>query len=150
MQYCQLHRDLSKQCRFTFQGTIEEVNYQRSVTKLSIAGRVIDEHQITRHYKSAELQEMLRFNLNLDEPRPAQKPPADKILAKLLLEMENEIFKYHEHQALLENRPDEELNEEEMKLAWDEYHQEQSSAWCLLCWDIVFIYLFFFSKERGV
>lgn len=114
-----------------FQGSIEEVTYQRSVTKLSIAGRVIDEHQITRHYKSTELQEMLRFNLDLEEARPIPKPPTDKLLAKLLLDMENEIFKYHEHQALLENRPDEELNEEEMKLAWDEYHQEQSKCfWC--------------------
>lgn len=99
--------------------------YQRSVTKLSIAGRVVDERQITRHYKCAELQEMLRFNLNLDEIRPTPKPPSDKLLAKLLLELETEIFKYHEHQALLENRPDEELNEEEMKLAWEEYRQEQ-------------------------
>lgn len=74
---------------------------------------------------------MLRFNLNLEETRPIPKPPTDKILAMLLLEMKTEIFKYHEHQALLENRPDEELNEDEMKLAWDEYHQEQSMFCCM-------------------
>lgn len=74
---------------------------------------------------------MLSFNLNLEETRPTPKPPSDKLLAKLLLELETEIFKYHEHQALLENRPDEELNEEEMKLAWEEYHQEQCTFRCL-------------------
>lgn len=104
---------------------MEEVIYQRSVTKLAIAGRVVDEHQITRHYKSNELQEVYKLNLNYDEPRPRLKPPLDEILAKLLLTLPNDIFKYHEHQSLLENLPDEELNEDEMKLAWEEFTKER-------------------------
>lgn len=92
---------------------------------------------------------MLRFNLNLEEARPIQKPPADKLLAKLLLDMESEIFKYHEHQALLENRPDEELNEEEMKLAWDEYHQEQSKCFCCFMFVFCNVFLLFYSEGRA-
>lgn len=105
---------------------MEEVVYQRSVTKLAIAGRVVDEHQITRHYKSNELQEVLKLKVDYyDEPRPLLKPPIDEILAKLLLTLPNDIFRYHEHQSLLENLPDEELNEDEMKLAWEEFTKER-------------------------
>lgn len=90
---------------------------------------------------------MLRFNLNLEEPRPTPKPPSDKLLAKLLLEPDTVIFKYHEHQALLENRPDEELNEEEMKLAWEEYHQEQCMLRCLYKNKGIIIYVLFPVRE---
>lgn len=36
------------------------------------------------------------------------------------------IYQYHEHQSLLENLPHEELDEEEMKVAWDEFNKEQN------------------------
>lgn len=35
------------------------------------------------------------------------------------------IYKYHEHQSLLENKQDEQLNEEERKAAWDEFENEK-------------------------
>lgn len=104
---------------------MEEILYQRSVTKLAIASRVIDEFQITRHYKSNELQEMFKFNFRFNETRPTPKLPTDELLCSLLMTFESEIFKYHEHQQLLENRPDEELNEDEMKMAWEEFNKEK-------------------------
>lgn len=104
---------------------MEEIMYQRSVTKQAIARRVVDEFQITRHYKSNELQQMLKFDFKFDEIRPTPKPPADELLRNLLMTFEKEIFKYHEHQALLENRPDEELNEDDMKTAWEEFNTEK-------------------------
>lgn len=104
---------------------MEEIRYQRSVTKLAIARRVIDKHQITRHYKNFELQDMITYNFDYEETRPILKPPADELLRTLLMTFEKEIYKYHEHQILLENRPDEELNEDEMKMAWEEFNKEK-------------------------
>lgn len=75
---------------------------------------------------------MIRFRLDPNQPRPIPKQPVDDVLTKLLLDMETEIFKYHEHQALLENRPDEELNEEEMRMAWDEFRQESGELFIVV------------------
>ena len=47
------------------------------------------------------------------------------ILADLLSSHKEWIVQYHEHDSLLENRPDEELNEEERKNAWEEYEREK-------------------------
>lgn len=37
------------------------------------------------------------------------------------------IYKYHEHQSLLENKVDEVLNEEERKAAWEEFENEKNT-----------------------
>lgn len=39
--------------------------------------------------------------------------------------LSTKIYKYHEHQSLLENREDEVLNEEERKAAWEEFENEK-------------------------
>lgn len=67
---------------------------------------------------------VFRLDDDLRESRPIPKVPQDKLLAILLKNHQNEIFKYHEHQSLLENMPNEKLDEEEMKLAWEEFHKE--------------------------
>ncbi|KAK4885550.1 hypothetical protein RN001_001821 [Aquatica leii] len=118
-----------KECfvyRLVSMGTMEEVVYDRQVTKLAISGRVVDSLQITRHFKSNDLQMFYRPKFIRDQVRPTPPLPADCLLAKVLQNC-NEIFRYHEHQSLLENLPDENLNEDEMKLAWDEFNKENEN-----------------------
>lgn len=100
--------------------------YERQVTKQAISKRVIDEQQIDRHYNQHDLQELYKY-----EPCPSDRPvplvPRDMMLAELLQDETRFIFKYHEHQTLLENKEDEELDEEERKAAWEEYENEKKS-----------------------
>ncbi|CAH0550276.1 unnamed protein product [Brassicogethes aeneus] len=108
-------------------GTMEEKIYLRSITKLAIAGRVIDSRQITRHFKSNDLQEMYQCDLKIDEERVTPNVPEDKLLAKLVSKYTC-IHKYEDHSALLANRPEEELNESEKELAWEEFNKIAEAA----------------------
>ncbi|KAF5307148.1 hypothetical protein FQR65_LT00664 [Abscondita terminalis] len=118
-----------KECfiyRLVSMGTMEEVIYDRQVTKLATSGRVIDSLQITRHFKSNDLRILFTPKFIRDQVRPTPPLPADCVLAKVLQSC-TEIFRYHEHQSLLQNLPDENLNEDEMKLAWDEFNKENEN-----------------------
>ncbi|CAH1116490.1 unnamed protein product [Phaedon cochleariae] len=97
--------------------TMEEKVYQRGVTKLAIAHRVVDKHQITNHYQRENLQELYTCKPNADNERPTPNVPEDQILAILILRLPF-IFKYHEHKALLANRPEINLSKEELAAAW--------------------------------
>ncbi|XP_018321454.1 transcriptional regulator ATRX isoform X2 [Agrilus planipennis] len=114
--------------RLVSMGTMEEVVYERSVTKLAVAGRVVDERQISRHYKSDDLQKMYRANFDLNQLRPNLNVPEDVVLGKVYQKHTKELFKYHSHQALLENLPHESLTEEEMERAWLEFGRENEAA----------------------
>lgn len=52
--------------------------------------------------------------------------PKDVLLAELLHSQQHLIYKYHEHQSLLENKEEEQLDEEERKAAWDEFENEKT------------------------
>ncbi|KAG4079249.1 hypothetical protein HA402_006972 [Bradysia odoriphaga] len=112
--------------RFIALGTMEEKIYERQVTKLAIAKRVIDEHQIDRHYKEHDLMELYKTDLVPDEPRKQPPLPKDRMFALQLQKFDKVIYKYHEHDSLLENKHEETLNEEEMKAAWEEFEAEKS------------------------
>ncbi|XP_044263251.1 transcriptional regulator ATRX homolog isoform X2 [Tribolium madens] len=110
--------------RFVTLGTMEMKIYERQVTKQAISKRVIDEQQIDRHYNQNDLAELYKF-----DPKPGERPiplvPKDVLLGELLQKFEDRIYKYHEHQTLLENKEAEGLNEEERKAAWEEFENEK-------------------------
>lgn len=70
---------------------------------------------------------MFRFNGDPTEDRPIPMVPKDRLFADLLQTHEKNIWKYHEHNSLLENREDEILNEEERKAAWEEFENEKKA-----------------------
>ena len=109
---------------------MEEKIYERQVTKETLSQRVIDEHQIDRHFTASDLQELYIFKPerldDLDAPqRPTPAVPKDVILAELL-SSKDWVLDYHEHDSLLENHPEEDLSEEERKAAWEEYEKEKA------------------------
>ncbi|KAL1487977.1 hypothetical protein ABEB36_015357 [Hypothenemus hampei] len=110
--------------RFVTYGTMEMKIYERQVTKQAISKRVIDEQQIDRHYSQNDIQELYKTDLEPEE-RPIPLVPKDILLGEMLQKYEENIYKYHEHQSLLENKQDEELNEDERKAAWEEFENEK-------------------------
>ena len=105
-------------------GTMEEKVYSRSVTKQALSFRVVDEQQIDRHYSYGELAELYTLTKVSEMTRETPILPADDILASLLRTYPNKILKYHEHDSLLENKPEQDLSEEEKKEAWAAYERE--------------------------
>lgn len=102
---------------------MESKIYHRQIVKQSLSHRVVDEQQIQRHYRSSDLNELYELKMPSEE-REVLNVPDDKLLADLILENEdNLIVSYHEHDSLLENKPEEGLSEEERKQAWNEYER---------------------------
>lgn len=112
--------------RLVSYGTMEWKIYERQVQKQSLSKRVIDEQHIVRNYTRAQLEEMYRFQ---DSPNRLAIPelPNDNLLADLLLmhDCECSIISYHEHDSLLAQHPEEELDDEEKLEAWAEYTREK-------------------------
>jgi hypothetical protein len=113
--------------RFVAQGTMEEKIYNRQVVKLSLSSRVVDEHQVERHFKFDDINEMYRFSPDEKTERPTPPVPKDRLLADLLLSHKEWVDTYFEHDTLLVNKEDETLTEEERKQAWDEYQNENEN-----------------------
>lgn len=113
--------------RFVALGTMEEKIYDRQVTKLAISKRVIDEHQIDRHYKENDLNELYNIeNIDPESERPQPKLPKDRLFAEQLHKFPEYIWKYHEHDSLLENKAEETLSKEEIEAAWKEFEEEKN------------------------
>lgn len=105
---------------------MEEKIYQRSVTKQATALRVVDNQQITRHYRAVELQELYKCDFDIEDSPPLPQLPEDNLLSKVLYRC-GSIYKYHDHFGLLKNIPNEELNEQELNAAWDEFIKENEA-----------------------
>jgi transcriptional regulator ATRX len=108
--------------RFLAQGTMEEKIYQRQVVKQSLSQRVIDDHQLDRHFTENDIKELYKFTPEqLPELRPTSNTdfnypiPKDHLLLDLLYEHNQWIHSYHSHDSLLENKLDEGLSEEERR-----------------------------------
>lgn len=104
---------------------MEEKVYDRQVAKLSLSSRVVDEQQAHRHFSHNDLQELYTFTPKTKSERPVPLLPKDKMMAELLKMCDEWIEAYHEHDSLIEHVIDEELNEEERKLAWEDYEKER-------------------------
>lgn len=56
--------------------------------------------------------------------RPTPNVPKDDLLAHLLMKFPEMVYKYHEHDSLLENKGEEELSEQEKNDAWLAYEAD--------------------------
>lgn len=81
---------------------MEENIYNRQVNKLSLSLRVIDEQQVGRHFKEADLAELYRLK-QLDEEK-ILRVPTDKLLADVLAKHNHEVYDFFEHDSLLQNK----------------------------------------------
>ncbi len=104
-------------------GTMEEKIYKRQITKQAMSQRVVDAKQLDRHFTNDELAQLYQFEPDINND-PLDKYDAervkDKILRKLMVEYENLIVSYREHDSLLIHRDEENLTEEEQKQAQHE------------------------------
>lgn len=112
--------------RLIAMGTMEQKLYERQVAKQATAKRVIDEQQISRHYNQSDLLELYTYELTPSVPRQIPILPKDRLFAELLTKHETILFKYHEHDSLLENEESENLSEAERMAAWSEYEAEKT------------------------
>lgn len=103
---------------------MEEKVYSRSVTKQAMSGRVVDKLQIERHFRNDELSELYALVKTVYSQRPTQALPSDDILKYLIFNCPRQAFKYHDHDSLLENKPEQDLNEDEINEAWLLYEAE--------------------------
>lgn len=51
--------------------------------------------------------------------------PSDRLVAKLWEHHREILYKFCDHQSLLKNQTEEELNDEEIKVAWEEFRKEE-------------------------
>ncbi|XP_003743060.1 transcriptional regulator ATRX homolog [Galendromus occidentalis] len=110
--------------RLVAHATMEEKIYDRQVSKISLACRVVDEQNLERHFNEADLRALYEFKPEKDARR-TPSIPKDPLLAELLLRCRTLIRGYHEHDSLLRQELEDELTEEERKQAWKEYEDER-------------------------
>ncbi|RWS26955.1 Transcriptional regulator ATRX-like protein, partial [Leptotrombidium deliense] len=126
---CRLYRFGQKKTVYVYrliaQGTMEEKIYEKQIMKQSLSCRVVDSQQIQRHFSHRDLAELYRFFPDNNAERPTPVLPKDNLLADLLKQHRKEIVTYKQHDSLLENRPEEDLTEDERKAAWDEWEEEK-------------------------
>ena len=107
---------------------MEEKIYDRQVRKESLAGRLIDEHQIERYIRIEEDYLYCTKNLHVDvnNKPPTFFPEDDFLLASVLNESTDSIWSVHKHDALLEHKLDEDLSEEEQNAAWASFKEAEN------------------------
>lgn len=103
---------------------MEEKVYSRSVTKQAMSGRVVDKLQIDRHYRVNELSELYTLTKTDETKRTQPQISKDSVLNYLLQNYPGQAFRYHIHDSLLENKPEQDLNEDDIKEAWAIYESE--------------------------
>lgn len=65
--------------------------------------------------------------------RPIPNRPADDLLAYLLHNYPNRVYKFHEHDSLLERKTEQDLSEEEKANAWATYENDvKTKSECII------------------
>lgn len=105
---------------------MEEKIYDRQITKLGIAKRVVDAQQIGRFYKANDLQQLYSVeNINPQTKSDlVSKTVKDNLLNNLLRKHPDVIFKHHDHDSLLEINLDETLTQQEKDDVWKDFQNE--------------------------
>ena len=101
----------------------------KEILKNNFCFRVIDDHQLDRHFTQNDIQELYKFKPEkLPDVQTTSTPlnfnyavPKDHLLLDLLYEHNRWIHSYHSHDSLLENRIDEGLTADERRRALEEY-----------------------------
>ena len=110
-----------KECyiyRFVARGGMEQTTYIRSVIKLSLSRSVVDEQQTGRPFVRQDASSMYKFTPSDDsEPTEVTSPPSDPVLRNLLVNQKKWLHYFIEHDSLLANQIDEDLNDEEKDYA---------------------------------
>ena len=112
--------------RFISKGTIEQKIYFRQVLKESLSERVVDKNAKERNFTKDDVSELYRFTVATEES-PVTTVPSDNVLADLVLKHPYWIGNHYEHDTLLQDDADD-LNEEEKRIAWEEYERERERA----------------------
>lgn len=66
--------------------------------------------------------------------------PNDNVLASLLHNFPDLVYKYHEHDSLLEQNTEQDLSEEEKRDAWQSYEKDVSMKSTFIFYCKVLIY----------
>ena len=100
---------------------MEQVIYERSITKMAVSHRVVDKHQISRHYNSSQLEKIYRQIPETVNGSVTAVPIiiTESVLLKVLKENNDIVYRVKDHASLFENHTAEELNDEEKRLAWE-------------------------------
>ncbi|XP_050055172.1 transcriptional regulator ATRX homolog isoform X3 [Aphis gossypii] len=115
--------------RFISEGTMEQKIYERQISKLSLAFRIIDEHQIDRHFNAKCQEELYEFEPNTTKSKSILNlPKKDRLMAELMLRHEDLVMNILEHDSLLQNNEAEELDEDGRNAAWENYEKENDST----------------------
>ena len=104
---------------------MEEKIYDRQVNKESLAARLFDEHQIERHFTSAELDQLYDVkDLNSETGNNTVSCPTDDLLlASVIQEHKSHVWSLHKHDNLLQNKLEEQLSKEDQDRAWACFNQ---------------------------
>ncbi|XP_022173099.1 transcriptional regulator ATRX homolog isoform X2 [Myzus persicae] len=111
--------------RLISEGTMEQKIYERQISKLSTAFRVIDEQQIDRHFNLKCQEELYEFEPKTTESKPTLNLPKDRLMAELILKHKDIVMDILEHDSLLQNNEAEELDENDRNAAWEDYEKER-------------------------
>ncbi|XP_045036822.1 transcriptional regulator ATRX homolog [Daphnia magna] len=118
--------------RFVAQGTMEEKIYYRQVAKLSLSRRIVDEEQIDRYFGSNDLTDLYTFNADGQFSLPASIQERDdssllddNLLAGVAVRLKEWVGGYQAHDSLLQNRPEEYLEDSEQQAIWKIFQVEK-------------------------